>query len=64
MKPIFTIEYFNNGYYFDLLSNLKFSVSFNEKVVLSSRNPNDCIKYLKEKNCMCSEDYDYTYLAE
>lgn len=65
--PIFTIETFCNVgiiYYFDLLSNLEFGVHFHEKLVFHSKDPNDCIKYLKSKGCMCSENYDYSYLIK
>jgi hypothetical protein len=64
MKPIFTIETYTNGYYFDLLSNLKFGVNYYDKLVFSSLEPNDCIKFLKSKNCICSENYDYSYLVK
>jgi hypothetical protein len=68
VKPIFTIEFFENQngqttYYFDLLSNLKFGVSVNEKIVFTSKEPNECIKYLKKRGCVVSENYNYTYLT-
>jgi hypothetical protein len=64
MKAIFTIESYENGYYFDLLSNLKFGVNYYEKLVFSSSDPNECIEYLQSKNCMCYENYNYSYLLK
>jgi hypothetical protein len=54
MKPIYTIQSWPNGYYFDLLENLKFSVSFHEKTIFVSEDPCECVKVLKLRGCECN----------
>lgn len=70
---IFTIESYNytdnNGnitytIYFDLLSDLTFAIFRSEVFIMSSKNPNECIKELKKRNCLCSENFDYKYLIK
>ena len=67
-KAIFTIETWrvNSGlttYYLDLMSDLSFSVTQDEHLLINSKDPNDCIRVLKDNDCICSENYNYTYLA-
>jgi hypothetical protein len=63
-EPIFTIESYENGYYFDLLNNLQFGVYFNDKFVFSNSDPNECIKFMQGRGCVCSENYNYSYLSK
>ncbi len=67
IKPVFTIETYTAPkgiacYYFDLMSDLSFSAFKDEHLLINSKNPNDCIKELKTRGCVCSENYNYLHL--
>lgn len=66
-RSIYTIESYEARdciYYFDLMSDLVFAVSKDEKVIIRSKDPNKCIDKLKEHGCMCSRNYNYMYRVQ